>query len=168
MLFKDLSPRRILPTNVLPTDTDDSMAYVKQHFSVSEHEVRQGFYGLGVTTSFFSELRAVLRHPPSPSLPIAMPTLRPPTNVSYSMLSLSGESDLSASQMSIDASFHPSSPSQHSGTTDSRGSIIEDKAESSTNQMAVTFLTILCKIERNHTPGKESHILHVSRLSSIS
>jgi hypothetical protein len=84
-----------------------------------------------------------------------MPNLRPPMKVSYGMSSQSGESNLSSSQMSIDSSFHPS---QHSGTSDSRGSIIEDKAETSTNPMAVTFFTILCEIERNHPPGKESHI----------
>jgi hypothetical protein len=152
----DLEPSRIVPAGVIPHEGSDRVFdFVRTHVSASEDEIRQGAYSLDIATSFYSQLKVVLRRPRLRASPIPILIPIQPRQQS-SIVVQSSNNPASTSRMSTDSSDHPSSVHETQSTEISIHGSSEDKAESATNQMAVTFLDLLCQIEQklNQHPSR--------------
>ena len=150
----DLLPSRIIPSTVFPNNTDQVLDFITSRMSATENEIRQGAYSLGIATNFYSQLKVVLRRPRTPTSPIPIPVRLRQSNV----VQLS-HSPASTGRMSTDSSYRPSSIHETQGTGSGiHESSEEDKAVSATNQMAVTFLDLLCQIEQKLNPHPSQRI----------
>ena len=95
------------------------------------------------------------RHPLTPTSPIPIPVrLRQSSNIVQH-----SHTPASTGRMSTDSSYRPSSIHETQGTGSGIHESSEgDKAESATNQMAVTFLDLLCQIEQKLNPHPSQRI----------
>ena len=159
------------------------MKLVNEHLLASEADIRSGksAESLGPATTFYQQLKVVLRRPPTPPSPIPIPRNFRPTTLNTVFPPIP-ESEASTS----DSSYQPSPPaSRHfipssigRGTTEgvnrprtsmdsirsddshlSISSTEEDKLEAVANQAAVSLLGLLCTFEDVTHPNRERKLV---------
>lgn len=164
LLLEHLPVSRIVPISELVGDDDPSMKLVDEHLLATERDVRSGDAErrLGPASSFYQQLQAVIRRPPSPPEPIAIPRVYRPTTLSTGFAAIPESHGSTTSDESYEPSpptRQPASPLRHSGegsdtrprnsmeSIRSQDSTTEDKLEELANQAAATLLGLLCTFQ---------------------
>ena len=107
----------VLPLAHIPKDDDVTIQWVKKELSATEAEVRSGKTGFGIAYSFYLQLAAVLKRPPTPPEAIVIPqsNLRPTSYEKTYHFSSPCDSDHSTNSKT--ASAKPTSCKPSSSTT---------------------------------------------------
>jgi hypothetical protein len=183
LLLNDLPVSRIVPMSELVGDDDPSMKAVVEYLSASEQDIRSGAAEeqFSPASIFYQQLKAVIRRPPSPPEPIAIPrTFRPRTisGTAFPSISESHKSETSdesyqsppvrqlASPHRRGAEGSDTHPRSSMESVHSQDSTTEDKLEDLANQAAASLLGLLCMFQRSAFPDDVKRLcfrcLHLS------